>query len=149
MFISAKPLKIEVSGSERNLCRENRPIFRSNRNANAHDAHRSARPQSKIQLVPGMYASVKIPLHTAANVLTRSDSGSAIDKEGSGTVLVVNTHNHSRAARRQAGIANRDASGNTIRPAGKRTVIFGEQAQFKVGELVSPETSCCSGNGVE
>ena len=27
-------------------------------------------PNPKYELVPGMYASVKIPLHTAANVLT-------------------------------------------------------------------------------
>ena len=32
-------------------------------------------PNPKYELVPGMYASVKIPLHSAANVLTLPDSG--------------------------------------------------------------------------
>ncbi len=37
-------------------------------------------PNPKLRMVPGMYASVQIPLHTAANVLSVPDSSRAADR---------------------------------------------------------------------
>ena len=36
-------------------------------------------PNPKYELVPGMYASVKIPLHSAAQRSDRADPGGAVD----------------------------------------------------------------------
>ena len=46
-------------------------------------------PNPKYELVPGMYASVKIPLHSVANVLTVPVQAVQSASEGKGTVLVV------------------------------------------------------------
>jgi RND family efflux transporter MFP subunit len=95
-------------------------------------------PNPKFVLVPGMYATVEIPLHTVHNVLAVPVQAVQASGENQGTVLVVNSSNR---------IENRDV---TLGLQGAREievvsglqegdrVVFGEQSQFKPGELVNP-----------
>jgi multidrug efflux pump subunit AcrA (membrane-fusion protein) len=50
-------------------------------------------PNANFELVPGMYASVKIPLHSATNVLTLPVQAIQSTGAGQGVVLVVNSSN--------------------------------------------------------
>ena len=56
-------------------------------------------PNANYELVPGMYASVKIPLHTVTNVLTIPLQAVQSTGTGQGTVLLVNSSN--RVERRE------------------------------------------------
>jgi RND family efflux transporter MFP subunit len=96
-------------------------------------------PNPKYELVPGMYASVKMPLHSAANVLTIPVQAVRAAGAEKTTVLVVGQNNR---------IENRDvvlgmqSAGEVEITSGLReneTVIFGAQGQYKAGELVSPK----------
>src|SRR5271156_2841316 len=102
-------------------------------------------PNSKYLLVPGMYASVKIPLRSASNAL--SVPLQAVESTGSdsGTVLLVNAAN--RVEQREVKLGIRTATAAEILSGLNENdaVIFGEQNQFKVGELVSPRTVAVPG----
>ncbi|MFY9689180.1 MAG: efflux RND transporter periplasmic adaptor subunit [Candidatus Acidiferrales bacterium] len=95
-------------------------------------------PNPKYVIVPGMYATVEIPLQTAQNVLTVPVQAVQSSAEGRGTVLVVGPDN--RIARRDVTIGIESANDAEILSGlqeGDR-VVFGEQAQFSPGELVVP-----------
>jgi RND family efflux transporter MFP subunit len=95
-------------------------------------------PNPKYVVVPGMYATVEIPLQTAQNALTVPVQAMQSSAEGRGTVLVVGTDN--RIERRDVTIgiqSSADAEILSGLQAGER-VVFGEQAQFSPGELVAP-----------
>jgi RND family efflux transporter MFP subunit len=95
-------------------------------------------PNPKYAIVPGMYATVEIPLQTAQNVLTVPVQAVQSSAEGRGTVLVVGRDN--RIARRDVTIGIESANDAEILSGlqeGDR-VVFGEQAQFSPGELVVP-----------
>lgn len=95
-------------------------------------------PNPKYQIIPGMYARVDIPLQTKQNVLTVPVQAVQSSSEGHGTVLVVDDSNHIERREVALGIQNAAVvevvSGLSV---GER-VVFGEQEQFKVGELVAP-----------
>jgi RND family efflux transporter MFP subunit len=96
-------------------------------------------PNPKYELVPGMYASVKIPLHSAANVLTVPIQAIRSAGAGKGAVLVVDQKN--KIENRDVTLGMQSASQVEI-TSGLReneTVIFGSQGQYKAGELVSPK----------
>ncbi|MBZ5643031.1 MAG: efflux RND transporter periplasmic adaptor subunit [Acidobacteriia bacterium] len=96
-------------------------------------------PNPKYELVPGMYASVKIPLHSAANVLTVPIQAIRSVGAGKGAVLVVDANN--KIESRDVALGMQSASQVEI-TSGLReneTVIFGSQGQYKAGELVSPK----------
>jgi macrolide-specific efflux system membrane fusion protein len=86
-----------------------------------------------------MYGSVLIPLHTAQHVLTLPIQVVQSAKENSGTVLVVNSSNH--IEQRQVTLGLQTSTQVEIVSGLKENdlVVFGEQAQFRVGELVSPK----------
>jgi RND family efflux transporter MFP subunit len=96
-------------------------------------------PNPKYELVTGMYGSVLIPLHTAQHVLTLPIQVVQSAKENSGTVLVVNSSNH--IEQRQVTLGLQTSTQVEIVSGLKENdlVVFGEQAQFRVGELVSPK----------
>jgi RND family efflux transporter MFP subunit len=102
-------------------------------------------PNAKYLLVPGMYASVKIPLRSASSVL--SVPVQAVESTGSdsGTVLLVNAAN--RVEQREVKLGIRTATAAEVLSGLQENdaVIFGEQNQFKVGELVSPRTVAVPG----
>jgi len=89
--------------------------------------------------VPGMYASVKIPLHTVTNVLTIPMQAVQSTGTGEGIVLVVNSSNH--LERREVKLGLQSASDTEVLSGVNEndTVIFGEQNQFKEGQQVLPQ----------
>jgi len=96
-------------------------------------------PNANYELVPGMYASVKIPLHTVTNVLTIPMQAVESTGTGQGTVLVVNSSNH--LERREVKLGLQSASDTEVLSGVNEndTVIFGEQNQFKEGQQVLPQ----------
>jgi RND family efflux transporter MFP subunit len=96
-------------------------------------------PNANYELVPGMYASVKIPLQSAANVLTIPVQSIATTGNGQGTVLVVNSSNH--LERREVKLGLQSATDVEILSGLQENemVVFGEQNQYREGQLVSPQ----------
>jgi len=96
-------------------------------------------PNPKYQLVPGMYASVEIPLHTDPNVLTLPIQAVQPSGNGEGTVLIVDNSN--RVERREIKIGLQTPDSFEILSGLKEgeQVIFGEQNEFKDGETVVPQ----------
>ncbi|HTW24863.1 MAG TPA: efflux RND transporter periplasmic adaptor subunit [Candidatus Baltobacteraceae bacterium] len=97
-------------------------------------------PNPKYLIVPGMYATVEIPLQTAQDALTVPVQAVQSSAEGRGTALVVGQDN--RIERRDVTIGIESSTDAEILSGlrqGER-VVFGEQAQFTPGELVVPAT---------
>ncbi len=93
----------------------------------------------KYELVPGMYASVKIPLHSAAKVLTLPIQAVQAGEAGKGTVLLVDGNNKIESRNVALGLQSAADIEVTSGLKENETVIFGDQGQFKNGELVSPK----------
>jgi len=96
-------------------------------------------PNPSYALVPGMYASVKIPLHSAWNVLALPVQAVQAGSEGQGSVLVLDSNNR---IERQAVTTGLQSSSYVEILSGlkeNQIVIFGEQGQYKTGELVNPK----------
>lgn len=93
----------------------------------------------RYELVPGMYASVKIPLHSAANVLMVPVQSVVTGGEGKGTVLVVDKGN--RIEKRAVTLGMQSAANDEIVSGlqENETVIFGSQGQYQAGQIVSPK----------
>lgn len=96
-------------------------------------------PNPKYELVPGMYASVKIPLHSVANVLTVPVQAVQSAGEGKGGVLVVDQVNKIESRSVTLGMQSATEVEITSGLQENEMVIFGAQGQFKPGELVSPK----------
>ena len=96
-------------------------------------------PNPRYELVPGMYATVRVPLHTALNVLTVPLQAVQSSGEDRGSVIVVNGSN--RIERRDVHLGLESASDAEILSGltENELVVFGEQSQFKPGELVVPQ----------
>lgn len=95
-------------------------------------------PNPNYELVPGMYASVKIPLHTAAHVLTLPIQAVVSNTSGQGSVLVVDSSHH--IEKRMVKLGLESATDYEIVSGLQEgdMVIFGEQDQYKPGQLVQP-----------
>lgn len=96
-------------------------------------------PNPKYELVPGMYASVKVPLHTVQKALTVPVQAIQPTAEDHGTVLVVNSSN--KIEKRDVTLGLQTATDAEIL-AGLQDhdlVVFGTQSQFKPGQLVAPK----------
>ena len=102
-------------------------------------------PNANYELVPGMYASVKIPLHAVTNVLTIPMQAVESTGTGQGIVLVVNSSNH--LERREVKLGLQSTSDTEVLSGLNEndTVIFGEQNQFKEGQQVSPQLVAAPG----
>ncbi|MGC1634794.1 MAG: efflux RND transporter periplasmic adaptor subunit, partial [Candidatus Acidiferrales bacterium] len=102
-------------------------------------------PNANYELVPGMYASVKIPLHTALDVLTVPTQAVQASGEGHGAVLVVNREN--RIEKRDVSLGLQTATDAEIVSGLKEgeLVLYGEQSQYKPGQLVVPQIVTPSG----
>ena len=96
-------------------------------------------PNPTYELVPGMYASVRIPLHSVTNVLTVPVQAIQSTAVGQGVALVVNSQK--RLEKREVKLGLQTASEVEILSGLSEgdTVVFGEQNQFKEGQLVSPK----------
>jgi RND family efflux transporter MFP subunit len=96
-------------------------------------------PNPQFQLVPGMYASVKIPLHTAAKVLTVPVQAFQAGAEGKGIVFVVGPDN--KIERREVAVGLQSSTDVEILSGlqENETVIFGSLSQYRPGEIVAPK----------
>src|SRR5271167_595041 len=95
-------------------------------------------PNPTYELVPGMYASVKIPLHTASNVLTLPIQAVVAGTGGDGAVLVVNGSNHLEKRSVKLGLESATDYEIVSGLHEGAMVVFGEQEQYKAGQLVQP-----------
>jgi RND family efflux transporter MFP subunit len=102
-------------------------------------------PNPKYVLVPGMYAGVEIPLHTAQHVLTVPTQAVQASGEDHGAVLVVNREN--KIEKRDVNLGLQTASDDEIISGLKEgeLVLYGEQSQYKPGQLVVPQIVAPSG----
>ena len=93
---------------------------------------------AKYKLVPGMYATVQIPLHTVTNALTVPTQAVQTSSGGHGSVLVVDSSN--KIEKRDVVLGLQTATNTEILSGlrEKEMVVFGEQSQYKPGELVAP-----------
>jgi len=96
-------------------------------------------PNPRYELVPGMYATVRVPLHTANNVLTVPLQAVQVSGEDRGSALVVNAGH--RIEKRDVRLGLESATDAEVLSGLKEneSVVFGEQSQFKPGELVAPQ----------
>jgi len=96
-------------------------------------------PNPRYELVPGMYASVKIPLHSASHVLMVPVQSVQAAGEGKGAVLVVDRNN--RIEKRTVTLGMQSAASDEILSGlqENETVIFGPQGQYQAGQTVSPK----------
>jgi RND family efflux transporter MFP subunit len=96
-------------------------------------------PNPSFELVPGMYASVRIPLHSATNVLTIPVQAIQFTGAGQGVALIVNPQK--RLEKREVKLGLQTAAEAEVLSGLSEgdTVVFGEQNQFKEGQLVSPK----------
>jgi len=96
-------------------------------------------PNPNYELVPGMYASVEIPLHKAAKVLAVPTQVVQPTEPGKGTVLLVNDSN--QIERRTVTLGLQTASEVEIVSGLKENehVIFGSQGQYQPGQRVLPK----------
>src|ERR1700690_844105 len=88
-------------------------------------------PNPNYLLVPGMYASVKIPLRSASQALSVPVQAVQSSGNGQGTVLLVNSSN--RVEKREIKLGIETASQAEVLSGlnENEMVIFGEQNQFK------------------
>ena len=95
-------------------------------------------PNPKFEFVPGMYATVQIPLHAVKNVLTVLPQTVQASSESHGSALVVN--GSSRIEKREVVLGLQTANATEILSGLRENemVIFGEQSQYKPGQLVKP-----------
>jgi RND family efflux transporter MFP subunit len=95
-------------------------------------------PNPKYTLVPGMYATVQIPLHTVQNVLTVPVQAVQASGENRGEVLVVNGEN--KIEKRDVTLGLQSATDAEILTGLKEgeMVVYGEQSQYSASELVAP-----------
>jgi RND family efflux transporter MFP subunit len=96
-------------------------------------------PNPKYVLVPGMYASVQIPLRKVKGALTLPTQAVQSSGAGKGSVLLVNASH--QVERREVALGLQTATDFEILSGlhENDTVIFGEQSPFKPGQLVTPQ----------
>ncbi len=96
-------------------------------------------PNPKYELVPGMYASVQIPLHTAGNVLALPLQAVRTTGASKGSVLLVNGQNELEQRDVTVGLQTATEVEIVSGLQENDEVVFGEQGQYKPGQLVSPK----------
>jgi RND family efflux transporter MFP subunit len=103
-------------------------------------------PNLQYELVPGMYASVKMPLHSAANVLAVPIQAVQAAGAGKGAVLVVGSNNTIENRNVTLGMQSATDVEITSGLQENEMIIFGSQGQFKTGEIVFPKVVVPSAN---
>ncbi len=96
-------------------------------------------PNPNFELVPGMYASVRIPLHSASNVLVLPVQAVQAGGEGRGSVFLVNSSNQIEKREVTIGLQTANHVEITSGLSENQMVVFGEQGQYKPGQIVKPK----------
>ena len=95
-------------------------------------------PNPNYEMVPGMYASVKIPLHAVSNALTLPIQAVVSGTSGEGSVLVVDSSQHLQKRNVKLGLESATDYEILSGLHEGDLVVFGEQDQYKAGQLVQP-----------
>jgi RND family efflux transporter MFP subunit len=95
-------------------------------------------PNPRYILVPGMYASVELPLHTVHNALVIPVQAVRSGTEDRGTVMVVNGSNTLERRDITLGLKTPSEIEVTSGLQENEMVVFGEQSQYIPGEHVTP-----------
>jgi RND family efflux transporter MFP subunit len=96
-------------------------------------------PNPKDELIPGMYASVEIPLHAAANALTIPIQAIQPAGNGKATVLAIDPSNRIDRRTVQLGLQTANAVEVLSGLAENDSIILGAQSQYRPGQLVKPK----------
>jgi RND family efflux transporter MFP subunit len=91
------------------------------------------------EIIPGMYASVKLPLEAARDALLLPIQAVQTKGTGEGTVLVVNKSNEIEQRNVKLGIQSANSFEILSGVQENDMVIFGEQGQYKPGMVVTPQ----------
>jgi RND family efflux transporter MFP subunit len=95
-------------------------------------------PNPNYELVPGMYATVKIPLRAVTNVLTVPIQAVVSNASGEGSALVVNSSQHLEKRSLKLGLESATDYEILLGLREGDLVVFGEPEQYKAGQLVQP-----------
>jgi len=96
-------------------------------------------PNPKYILVPGMYASVEIPVQTAKDSLVLPLQSVRSSSQTEGSVMVVNKNNQIEPRNVETGLRTATEVEIVSGLQENERVVFGEQAQYKAGERVTPK----------
>jgi RND family efflux transporter MFP subunit len=96
-------------------------------------------PNPKYELVPGMYASVRVPLHRVEKALTVPVQAVQPTSEDRGTVLVVDNANKIEKREVKLGLQTSTDAEILAGLQDNDLVVFGTQSQYKPGQLVAPK----------
>ncbi len=96
-------------------------------------------PNPSYQLVPGMYASVQIPLNAVGNALTLPLQAVQIAGAGKGIVLLVNPQNQIEQRNVMLGLQTANEIEIVSGLQDGDQAVFGEQGQYKPGQTVAPK----------
>jgi RND family efflux transporter MFP subunit len=96
-------------------------------------------PNPKYILVPGMYASVKLPIHTVQNALVIPLQAVQGSSESRGSVMVINNGN--TLERRDVTLGLKTATDVEVISGLQENdmVVFGDQSQYTPEEHVTPQ----------
>jgi len=93
----------------------------------------------KYEIVPGMYATVDLPVHTDRDVLTVPVQAVQVSIQGKGHVLTVGSGNKLEPRDVTLGIQSANDIEVVSGLSESDLVVFGEQSQYKPGEMVKPQ----------
>jgi RND family efflux transporter MFP subunit len=96
-------------------------------------------PNPQYILVPGMYASVELPLHTVPHALIVPIQAVQSSSESLGSVMVVRSGNTLERRDIKLGLRTPTYVQVVSGLQENEMVIFGEQSQYKSGDYVSPK----------
>lgn len=96
-------------------------------------------PNPKYEIVPGMYASVKIPLHTSDKVLIIPIQAFQPGSEGKGVVFALAPGNKIERQEITVGLQSANFVEVTAGLQENESIIFGSLGQYHPGEVVAPK----------
>jgi RND family efflux transporter MFP subunit len=96
-------------------------------------------PNPDYEIVPGMYAYVELPTARTVNVLGVPIQAVRLSGNDTGTVMVVNGQDAIEQRQVKIGVQTADNVQIASGLAENELVIFGEQNQFRPGQIVKPK----------
>jgi multidrug efflux pump subunit AcrA (membrane-fusion protein) len=96
-------------------------------------------PNPKYILVPGMYASVQIPVQTVKDSLVLPLESVRSSSETEGSVMVVNKNNQIEQRNVETGLRTPMYVQIVSGLQENELILFGEQWQYKAGQRVTPK----------
>jgi RND family efflux transporter MFP subunit len=99
----------------------------------------------KYEIVPGMYATVQLSLQTVHGVLTVPIQAVQISGDDRGNVLVITSDNRLQQREVKLGIQNATHVEVVSGLSENESIVFGDQSQYRAGELVNPKVITATG----